>query len=394
MNRILRPLRRFFHPAPPESSYPVVLRTKIRPPRGRVLFSYIEHGLLWDENDERLDGHSNAWESRAIAYSFLRAGFEVVGIRWNDHEYIPEGEFDILFDIHANLSRLAPLLPERALKILHLTGSDPFYQNHAEQIRLEALKKRRGCECIPRRALADAAAARRSLELADVASLLGNEYTLATFPDELRRKIHLVAVSGSRIAKACKTPSQYVPKERKFLWFFGSGAVHKGLDLTLEVFAGHPEWPLNVVGNATEEEDFAACYQKELAMSHIQTHGYVVPSSESFEEISRRCFCFVAPTCSEGTSAAVITCLQVGLYPIISRNTGVTLPDDCGIYLEQCTVEEIEAAVRHVMSLPAEELTRQIAITQEYALQRYSREAFVREMDRFIQNAITQWERR
>ncbi len=60
----------------------------------------------------------------------------------------------------------------------------------------------------------------------------------------------------------------------------------------------------------------------------------------------------------------------------MSHDTGITLPDDCGIYLGQCDIEEIEEAVRRAHSLARSELAMQIRTCQSLAEQNYSRERF------------------
>jgi hypothetical protein len=205
----------------------------------------------------------------------------------------------------------------------------------------------------------------------------------------LRHKFELVTVSASHLDKTVKSRDQFAPAKREFLWFFGGGAIHKGLDLLLEVFPRHPDMILNVVGDVTSEVDFVEIYQRELLHTpNIHYHGYMIPSTSKFKNVVESTFCFIAPTCSESISSAVVTCLQIGLYPIISRDTGVDLPYGCGVYLEDCSLEEIEDAVINVYNLPAAEIIRQIAVIQEEALHNYSRGKFREKMTHFITQAI------
>ena len=73
-------------------------------------------------------------------------------------------------------------------------------------------------------------------------------------------------------------------------------------------------------------------------------------------------------------------CLVTGLYPIISRATGVDLPSGAGRYLDSCTAEEIATAVDEVLNLPAASLRRQIEQTQAMALERFSRDSYARRL--------------
>lgn len=390
--RLLRSLvRRLSRAAqsPAQVQYPVTLYPQSQPARGRVLFSYLEYPLLWSEDDERFSGHTNNWESREIARIFTSLGYVVGAINWSDQQFVPAKKYDVLFDISINLQRLAPLLDRHTVKILHRTGSDPYYQNRAEMERVRALESRRKALYSPKRLVAYPDLERKSMQIADACSLFGSSHTLHTYPEEFRHKIQLVTISASKLGSSVKAKQDCVPSKREFLWFLGGGAVHKGLDLLLEVFARHRGYTLNIVGNVHNERDFMKIYAHEIMeLPNIKYHGYLKPDSARFQEIVKDAFCFIAPSCSESISTAVVTCMQVGLYPIISHDTGVALPASCGIYLETCSIEEIESAVLTAYQMDDSSIIDQISQVQRYALKNFSRERFRMLMERFITRTI------
>ncbi len=170
-----------------------------------------------------------------------------------------------------------------------------------------------------------------------------------------------------------------------FCGSLGGGALLKGLDLVLEVFVKHPELTLHVVGSVDKEPDFMAMYERELTqLANIHFHGHQLPNSAKFHAILGRAFCFIAPSASEATSPAVITLLQAGLFPILSRDTGVNLPAGCGPYLEECTIEEIEQGVLAAYQLPANEVEAQVSQTQTYAVTTFTRERFHASMREYL----------
>lgn len=113
-------------------------------------------------------------------------------------------------------------------------------------------------------------------------------------------------------------------------------------------------------------------------------------TSLEFIDIVQRCFCFIAPSCSESISTAVATLLQVGLYPIISKNTGIDLPEHCGIYLDSLSIYSIESAVNVVNKLNNLSLIKQINKIQKMTLDKYSRDAFYVSIKNFIQKSIAE----
>jgi glycosyltransferase involved in cell wall biosynthesis len=353
--------------------------------RKRALLSYLAAPVSWRRQDPRLGGHSNKWESREIARLIARRGYEISAIDWSDRESLPPGPFDCLFDIHGNLPRLAAQFPG-ARKLLHLTGSFNLFQHEAENARIEAFESRRGVTYPSRRHVSDLDSYLEALSLADACSLIGNDFTLSTYPVELREKITPVTVSASW-PLPIKKARDFVPLEREFLWFAGGGCLLKGLDLAIEAFAANPKLLLHVVGNIDEQE-FLDSYRQELASPNIVQHGYLDPSGSEFREIVERCFAFVAPSASEGISPAAASCMLIGLYPIVSRNTGVTLPVGTGTYLESCSTPEIEAVVSSVREMNSNDVRESIALTQAEAKRRYSRHAFSERMSSYLEEAL------
>lgn len=382
-------LRRLLGPPPaPRRDYPVHLPAATPARRGRVLMSYLAGGVHLPDGHPGLMTHSNLWESREIARIFSRMGYDVDVIAWDDHRFVPKADYDVVFDIDANLQRLAPLLPERAVRILHLTGSYGPFQNAEELARVAAFEARTGKLYSPKRLLRWVELSERSLRLAHQCSLLGNAATLSTYPEAYRDKISLVPVSGSFLDQVRDGAAIRAAAGGEFLWFYGAGAVHKGLDLVLEAFANHPEWTLHVVGEAPEEPDFKRACSELLARPQVHLHGRLVPGSAAFREKLDRVFCFIAPSCSEGISPAAVTCLQFGLYPILGRRNGIDLPAGCGIALDDVSPASIERAAMAAQALSPEEVVLQTCRCQEMAMQTFSREAFSRAYHQFLETML------
>ena len=352
-------------------------------PLGNCLVSYDNSYIEREDNDEIFNGHSSKWESREIALIFSRLGYNVDIINWQDTSFVPEKNYDIIFDIHHNLSRLAPYLPDNAIKILHSTGSYPEYAAHRELDRIDNLIKRKKKYYSPKR-ICETVYFKRSVETADAISLFGAKHTLSTFPNEFQKKISLLPVTYSN--SILKDLNEPLGKE--FLWFYGYGAVHKGLDILLDIFSEKKEYTLNIVGNIDTEKDFINIYAKELySLPNIKYHGFLSPMSNEYKNVIDKCFCFIAPSCSESTSTAVITCLNTGLYPIYSRDNGVQLFSN-GYLLENCRHKEIENAIKSVMNKNKNELRNAMLNNRTYVQREHSREKFSIEMDKFIDKAL------
>lgn len=355
---------------------------------GTVLFSYIHHPLLWAEYDTRFLWHSNLWESREIVRIFNELGFDVDAIDWVNTSFYPKKNYAIIFDMATNLQRLAPFLSKDVIKILYITGSSPAYQRIAELRRVAQLEDRTEKLYSPKRIFTHIDLFERSLRLADCAALIGTDFTLSTFDSQYRQKIECIPVSASFLPNI-KNESNYISKERDSLFFSGFGAVHKGLDLVLETFAQNKNIRLHVVGNIASEKDFLNIYKKELlSCDNIIYHGPLSPSSDKFMAVVKKCISFISPSCSEGLSSAVVTCLQLGLYPIVSKENGSIFPQDSGIILQSCSISEIEHAVNKVFYMKNDILIEHIKKCQSYALSEFSRENFKYKMKTFLEKTI------
>ena len=371
--------------------YPITLYPETEKVLGRALYSYLMEPFYYLKNDSRSNGHTNRWETPAIAHALKDSGYIVDVIDFRDYSFVPTKEYDLTFDMYLQIPRISPYLSKKTKKILHLTRSyDPF-NNQAEMDRVRDLKRRHPNSTYkPRRQLEDLNKSIEAIELADYCLLMGNEVTLSTYPEKYHNKISLINATGSPI-RHIKKEHEYVPEKREFVWFFGCGAVHKGLDRLIEIFARHPELTLNIIGSVDAgEEGLFDTYKKELRESkNIRVHGYFQPISKKFERVIKNCFCFIAPSASEGMSPACITCMQAGLFPIMSKNCGISLPDNHadnhGIILKDCSIEEIEKTILHVHKMGQKKLIKQIRNSQKQALEEFSRENFIKNIKNFFE---------
>jgi len=308
-------------------------------------------------------------------------------INWNDTAFLPKKEYDIIIDIADLFSRWKNLLSHKTIKLLHLTGSYPLYQNKAEKKAAKEFEQRTGVVYALKRQIENPAAILESLQVADAATLLGNAHTLQTYPEELQSKISLLSVTASH-SEFVKHDKD-VPSKKQFLWYFGSGAVHKGLDKVIEVFLKRKDLTLHIVGNVDDDQSFWSAYRGKIAGSkNIRYHGLLSPDDSRFKSLLGDTFCFVAPSCSESMSTSVATCLCLGLYPIISSDTGISLPDGCGISLESATIPKIDTAITTVLSYSSDRISKEIKIIQKEAIKKYSRKEFTKNIYNFLKSQL------
>jgi len=340
-------------------------------PIGRALFSYIVDPFLAPLDAPLPTSHTHYWESREIARILVELGFEVDAIHWTNAAFRPREPYALLVDVRRNLERLAPLVGDDCLKIMHIETAHPDFYGPAQRARLAALEKRRGIVLPPYKMVER----NRAIESADCATILGNERTQATYRFA-GKPLYPVPISQ---------PVLYPPPEgkdfsaarRSFLWFGSAGMVHKGLDLVLDAFAGLSDLRLTVAGPVDRERLFERAYERELYhATNIEAVGWIDIASPEFLALAGRTLALVYPSCSEGQSGGTVTCLHAGLLPVVTPEVGIDIEPEWGIVLEEPTVEAIRATVTELASRPHAELAAMAGAAWRYARAHHTRQQF------------------
>jgi glycosyltransferase involved in cell wall biosynthesis len=357
--------------------------------RGRVLLSYLLDPFVvdWDRlaPNDPIRWHSNAWECREIAQTFLDKGFIVDATNFTNHVFDPRSSYDVLIDTRRNIERLGGSVGESCLKIFHVDTANTVFGNMAEYRRLLGIQERRGVTLQPRRIDTP----NRGMELADVATVLGNKFTMETF-SFTKTPMHRIPLS-SPLDVPFPARKNFDQVRRSFVWIGSSGLVRKGLDVILEAFAQMPNFDLYVCGSIGKragksrmgawfdiEEDFEAAYYRELYETpNIHTLGWIDTNSAAFADIADRCVGMAYASCAEGQCGGVITCMHWGLIPVISYESGVDV-DDHGFLFDSCSIEDIKRKVQQVAALPATELEDRARATWRYARAHHTRQNFAR----------------
>ena len=352
--------------------------------QGDVLFSYISSPFFRPPGESIPSTHTHYWESLQIAQSFLDLGYGVDVISWRNDWFQPEKPYRAFVDVRYNMERLAPLLSRDCVRIMHAETAHCLFHNAAEARRLLELQGRKGVTLRARRLMEP----NWAIEHADCATILGNAFTLGTYR-YANKPLYPVPISAPALYPSPEG-KDFDAARKRFLWLSSGGMVHKGLDLVLDAFADMPGYEVVICGPVDREADFVAAYEHALYRSpNVRTLNWVDVTSQAFIELMSSCVGLIYPSCSEGQSGAVVTCLHGGLVPIVSRESGVDV-DRFGTVLESCSLEEIKDAVRMVASLPVRELRERARGAWEYARAHHTREKFAEEYRQAVSRILSQ----
>jgi len=136
-----------------------------------------------------------------------------------------------------------------------------------------------------------------------------------------------------------------------FLWFGSRGAIHKGLDIVLDVFKRRVDINLFVCGFSSRETGFQECYTDELEnrVENIKNMGFLDINGSQFKKIMNMCSAVLYPSASEGGAIAILNVMaNGGLIPIISRSTGLDV-EKYGFMFNELSASSLEAQIDKLM---------------------------------------------
>ncbi|MBW4675113.1 MAG: glycosyltransferase [Desmonostoc geniculatum HA4340-LM1] len=353
-----------------------------QPSKGNVLLSYRIEPFLLKPGQPMPNDHTWYWEVWQIAQTFLDMRYNVDVIQFHNDKFVPQKDYAFFIDIRHRMETLAPKLNQDCIKIFHVDIANMVFRNAAECNRLLELQQRRGITLRPQRFEMP----NLGIEYADCATILGNDFTVGTFKFA-NKPMYRIPIS-SPVVYPYPEQKDFEAVRKNFLWFGGSALVLKGLDLVLDAFAQMPEYHLTVCGPISNDKEFEQAFYKELYETpNIHTYGWIDVSSPEFVEVTNNCLALVSPSVSEGQSGAVISCLQAGLIPILSYESGVDV-HDFGVIFDNLSLEEIKAKVRSISNSSVDDLKVMSRKAWEYARTNHTKEKFAQAYKNAVEQMI------
>jgi len=353
-------------------------------PREWVLISYILEPFLLPSWDQVSNAHTNQWESLQMARTFLELGFGVDVISYRNRTFVPKRDYRLFIGARTNFERLAGQLPDSCIKVAHLDTAHWMTNNANAYRRVLGIKERRGIAVdLPRKVVEP----NWALEAAHYGTVLGNEFTAASYGYAGKPIFRLPLPS----AQTFDWPEgkSFAEARRRFVWFGSDGLVHKGLNLALEAFAQLPELELYVCGPIDEEPRFREAFRRELfELPNIHTVGWVDIAGEEFRRVVSECAFLLYPSSAEGGGGSVITAMQAGLIPVVTREASVDVAPGFGMELAQDSLDSIMRCARDLAARPAPELEAMARRAREVAREFYTRERYSREFRQLMEKLL------
>jgi glycosyltransferase involved in cell wall biosynthesis len=315
------------------------------------------------------------WESGELVRQFIERGYIVDCLFDRNGGVIDDvSEYDVIVDEWINLPRWAAA-NTRAKTLHYATGCHWLFHNEAELARNSWLFARRQVVAPTRRQVPPILGP----GTADLISTFGSQANIKTFgaygPKVRRLKISSVVSPGE------PRPKAWGRARRRFLWFGGSGWVHKGLDLVVEAFLQEPHLELVICGGSLAEEDvFWRTYGREIEQAgNISYRGFLDPEGQEFESIVDSVCAVVYPSAAEGCSGAIVQCLHFGLIPIVTEITGLDVHTDWPALegdSDGALIQDVRRRCSQMADLPEARLGELQRYFWSYARRNHTRDAY------------------
>lgn len=381
LSRLGVEVRRVKRPAVPRI---VELPASRHPARGTVLLAFVLETFLLQEGEQLPAGHTKFVESLLIAEVLRDMGYAVDVIDYRDKTFVPKKDYSILISSRVCMARLAGLAGPGCLKIVYVTVSHWLRNNSAVLARCREVLERKKV-ALSSYMLIDV---NHAIESADFAIFLAsNDFSLSSY-QYAGKPFARVPLCTQRTYD-WPAGKDFDAVRRRFIWLGSRGFVHKGLDLVLEAFSAMPEYHLTVCGPIHEEPAFERAFAQELHRTkNIETLGWVDISSEAFVDLAAKHVGLVYPSCAEGTSGGVLTCMQAGLIPVVTYGSGIDVSSGKGVLIESLTVDAVRAAVERTAAMPEEELRAAAMRAWQTARDHHTRDRFTEEFRKAVELAL------
>ena len=294
-------------------------------------------------------------------------------------EYVNENDildinYDVIFGFGPTYMKLISKNPN-ALKILFISENAPWVVRSKFAERLKWYKERTG-------KFPKYARSRTNFYVDDMFSLsdcgisINGTQNISSMLHKLRPiyQLNVNALYG----KHKDINKDHNRTRRNFLWFGSTGAIHKGLDLLVEVFRILPEYQLDVYGASQLE-------LKDMELpSNIHICNKISVFSEKFiDEVVNEHSYVISLSCSEGMQSSIATCMMYGIIPIVSIETGYD-DNQYVITPESLDINQIMSVIKRCANMNPENLIKLEHDIMHFASSHYTIEQFTDNYNQII----------
>lgn len=171
--------------------------------------------------------------------------------------------------------------------------------------------------------------------------------------------------------------------KENFLWFGSRDIYQKGLDILIDVFNEEKEKNLFIAGIDDDELNLFSPLPK-----NIKNLGFINLNSNEFLSLMNKCSFVIFPSSAEGMASGVLTCMNHGMIPIITKECGIDIDESLGFVLKKFKADYILEELRKVCSLNENDLDKLHQNVFKNTRDNYNLEKFTKKIETHICSII------
>jgi len=321
----------------------------------RILLSYITYPFVKGVDRK----HTNRLECYTAAEIFNELGYQVDVVDYN----VPVSSADVkdyCFVYGFGKAFSMAVTNPKIKTIFYGTGCCSKYSNLVTIQKIIDFYNSHGAWA-PMSARISDMASEIALNFSDLIIPLGNEFVASTYRlPNIKQNIQNLNCFYYDTYDIDITQKNFDTIKNNFLWFGSLGALHKGLDIVIDVFKKRPDLNLTIAGANLREQEFYEYYKDVFdgKIPNIKYYDFVDIESQLFKDLMNNHVAVVFPSVSEGGAPAVLNVMaNGGLIPIISNSCGLDVAQ-YGFSFDNIDIDTVENKIDQLISLESIELQK------------------------------------
>jgi hypothetical protein len=347
--------------------------------QNRVLISYINDNFFTDFDNQNIY-HTNIREINQIIKVFISLGFTIDIVNALDEKSIKKlkrKKYDILFGFGTVFYEMSKF-NSKAERIIYVTEHHPRYSSKEEKKRIEYFKQRNNRKVKLSRS--GVYYKEKHFENVDSAIILGDIFPYKKYEFDKYR----ISPTGLKNINFKFDNKNHDVTKKNFLWFGSKGAIHKGLDLLLDIFKRNEELNLYICG-LTKKDKFKLRFKEK---NNIHDLGRINVNSDKFINIIKKCSYIILPSCSEAISTSVLTGMRHGLIPVVIKNTGFNKLKSKAYLLDDFKLSYLENEIIKLSEQKSDILSKQSKEIYDYANKEFNINKYTNDFKNIIKKII------
>lgn len=347
----------------------------------RALICYLAKGYFI--NLEHNIGRTIVYEIFKIIKVFSEMDYCIDLVDGNNPKLIPlvaDKNYDLIFGFGETFYQISTLQP-MAISILYLTENLPEFSYKEEKKRLDYFFERHKKRVKIQRS-------GQFYKLYHLEKKYSEIITLGEIKslNQKYKNIYSIFPTGIINSKFSYKEKDHLLSRKRFLWLGSSGAIHKGLDILIDVFKNRDDITL-IIGGLIKPDKKVFDFPNR---NNILDCGYIDIKSEAFLKITENCSYIILPSCSEGFSTSIATGMLHGLIPIVMKDTGFNKLMDNAIFLDDYSIEYIDNKLSELSCDSPDDLNRFSEKVYNFAQNNFTSPVFETNFRKIINRILNQ----